>query len=149
MIRVDSAIAQLCEYFQTHVKKEGMDAIEVNADKASEDPSLFFNTIWNVYEKYKNLLDKSLNSDPAFYRSLDSAAMDFVNENKVTEKASTRTKKSPELLAKHCDLVLKNKDHKFSPADLETELHNAVVIFRFIRDKDVFNNFYLKLLTNR
>lgn len=149
VIRVDTAISQLCVYFESHVKKEGLDAIESNVEKATEDPTFFFKTIWNVYEKYKNLLDKSLNSDPSFYRSLDSAAMHFVNENKVTELSPSRSKKSPELLAKYCDIVLKNKDHKLSPTELETELHNAVVIFRFIRDKDVFNNFYLKLLTNR
>ena len=74
--------------------------------------------------------------------------MDFVNDNKVTEISPIKSKKTPELLAKYCDILLKNKE-KIPESDLENSLAQSVTIFRFIRDKDVFNNFYLKLLTTR
>ena len=75
--------------------------------------------------------------------------MDFINENKVTQISPLKSKKTPELLAKHCDILLKNKDKKNDSDRLEELLTKAVTIFKFIRDKDVFSNFYLKLLTTR
>jgi cullin 1 len=74
VIRVPSAISQLCRYFQSHIRKEGLEAIESCVDKAIEDPQTFVLTIWRVYEKHRNLLDKALASDPAFYKALDSVS---------------------------------------------------------------------------
>jgi len=74
VIRVPSAISKLCQYFQSHIKKEGLEAIELCVDKAIEDPQTFVLTIWEVYEKHRNLLDKALASDPAFYKALDSVS---------------------------------------------------------------------------
>jgi hypothetical protein len=69
--RVPSSIEQLCSYFEKHVKKEGLIAIESCADKAFEDPQIYISTIWKVYEKYQQILEKSLASDSVFYKSLD------------------------------------------------------------------------------
>lgn len=148
VIKVPSAVSQLCDCFQTHVKDEGLKAIALNAEKAIEDPKLFITTIWSVYEKYKRLLDQSLKSDPAFYKALDSASMDFINENKVTAESKT-AKKTPELLAKYCDNLFKNRENKIDAIEIENLLSQAIIIFKFVRDKDVFYNFYSKQLAHR
>ncbi|CAG2179713.1 unnamed protein product, partial [Oppiella nova] len=149
VIRVDKAIVQLCQFFKDHIIKDGKEAVEKIADKASDDPILFVETIWSVYDKYRNLLEKALQSDAQFFKSLDAASMDFVNINKVTEASPIMSKKTPELLAKYCDVLLKNKAKQMEINELETKLTQAVTIFRFITDKDVYNNFYLRLMTQR
>lgn len=44
--------------------------------------------------------------DPAFQRALDKACERFINRNAVTEAAGS-SRKSPELLAKYVDMLLK------------------------------------------
>ncbi|CAG2118509.1 unnamed protein product, partial [Medioppia subpectinata] len=122
VIRVGSAIEQLCLFFKEHITKDGNDAIENIIDRAPDDPILFVDTVWKVYDKYRTLLDKALQSDGAFYKSLDSALMDFVNKNKVTETSPIASKKTPELLAKYCDMLLKNKVKQMDPTELEEKL---------------------------
>jgi hypothetical protein len=51
--------------------------------------------------------------------------MDFINENEVTNRAKT-SKKTPELLAKYCDNLLKSRD-KIIATELEDLLTNAVL----------------------
>ena len=72
VIRVDSAIEQLCAFFHEHIHKEGLTAIDSIAVKAIEEPQIFVDTIWIVYEKYKILCEQSLDSNPSFFKSLDS-----------------------------------------------------------------------------
>jgi len=62
--------------------------------------------------------------------------MGFINENKVTEKART-SKKTPELLAKYCDNLLKNREKSVDATELENLLSQAVV-FDQIFDKSFF-----------
>lgn len=148
VIRVPTAIRQLYDYFGTHVKKEGLNSVQAVVDSAINDPKLYINIIWNVFSKYKNLIKDSFASDLQFFKALDSAAIDFINENAVTLKANT-SKKTPELLAKYCDILLRNRGKASDETELEVLLSEAVDIFRFIRDKDVFNNFYLRQLAHR
>jgi hypothetical protein len=52
--------------------------------------------------------------------------MDFINENEVTNRAKT-SKKTPELLAKYCDNLLKSRDKIIDATELEALLTNAVL----------------------
>lgn len=53
--------------------------------------------------------------------------MSFINENAVTLKAKT-SKKTPELLAKYCDMLLRNREKTMDATELETLLAQAVSI---------------------
>jgi hypothetical protein len=90
------------------------------------------------------------------------ACRKIVNENPVT-KNSTKT---PELLAKYCDLLLKKGNKNIEENELEEKLNQIVkingvsltflihlstqiTIFKYIDDKDVFQKFYSKMLARR
>ncbi|XP_054163060.1 cullin-1-like [Oppia nitens] len=149
VIRVKTAVDQLCNFFLKHITKEGLEEIEKQVTVASEDPETYFNIIWKVYNKYRNLLKESLSDDNGFFKALDSASINFVNSNKVTELSAIKSKKTPELIAKYCDHLLRTKAKTVDQLELEVLSSQAITIFRFITDKDVFNNFYLKLMTQR
>merc|ERR1719346_263216 len=72
----------------------------------------------------------------------------FINNNAVTKHAS-QSSKSPELLAKYCDILLKKSSKNPEEAELEDTLNQVMVVFKYIEDKDVFQKFYSKMLAKR
>ncbi len=111
----------------------------------------------------------AFNNDSGFVASLDRACTTFINKNSVTTKANSSSK-SPELLAKYCDHLLKKSSKNPEEAELEDTLNQVVspfvlnifeppvntsififqmVVFKYIEDKDVFQKFYSKMLAKR
>lgn len=101
-----------------------------------------------VHKKYNALVLLSFNNDNGFVAALDKACGKFINSNVVTV-ASRNTSKSPELLAKYCDLLLKKSSKNPEEAELEDTLNQVMVVFKYIEDKDVFQKFYSKMLAKR
>lgn len=90
----------------------------------------------------------AFNNDSGFVASLDKACGKFINNNSVTRKANASSK-SPELLAKYCDHLLKKSSKNPEEAELEDTLNQVMVVFKYIEDKDVFQKFYSKMLAKR
>ena len=68
------------------------------------------------------------------------------NRNKVCKTGSSR---SPELLAKHTDNLLKRSGKSAEESDLEVSLTQVMTVFKYIEDKDVFQKFYSRMLAKR
>ena len=86
---------------------------------------------------------KSFNADESFSNSLRESFEWFVNR---------RRDKPAEYIAKHLDNILRKGDKGLDPASsrtLEEEMDRALVIFRFVHGKDVFEAFYKKDLAKR
>merc|ERR1711971_214921 len=90
----------------------------------------------------------AFNNDSGFVASLDKACGKFINNNAVTKHAG-QSSKSPELLAKYCDHLLKKSSKDPEEAELEDTLNQVMVVFKYIEDKDVFQKFYSKMLAKR
>jgi len=101
-----------------------------------------------VHRKYNALVLTAFNNDSGFVASLDKACGKFINNNAVTKHAS-QSSKSPELLAKYCDILLKKSSKNPEEAELEDTLNQVMVVFKYIEDKDVFQKFYSKMLAKR
>merc|ERR1719189_2456310 len=123
-------------------------AIEKLGDEAVNDPKLYVSTILDVHRKYNALVMTAFNNDSGFVASLDKACGKFINGNSVTKKANASSK-SPELLAKYCDHLLKKSSKNPEEAELEDTLNQVMVVFKYIEDKDVFQKFYSKMLAKR
>jgi len=59
-----------------------------------------------VHKKYHDIVLHSFKNDAGFVASLDKACREFVNRNAICVKSSS---KSPELLARFCDNLLKKR----------------------------------------
>ena len=64
-------------------------------------------TLLGIYRKYNKLVVDCFKSSKCFVAALDKACATFVNENPVTKGAKNGAAKSPELLARYCDSLLK------------------------------------------
>ena len=90
-----------------------------------QDPKLYVSTILDVHRKYNALVMTAFNNDSGFVASLDKACGKFINNNSVTKRANASSK-SPELLAKYCDLLLKKSSRNPEEAELEDTLNQVV-----------------------
>jgi len=76
-----------------------------------------------IHRKYSDLVNKAFSGDAGFVASLDKACREFVNRNSVCLKNSA---KSPELLARFCDTLLRKGPKTPEEQELEEVLKNVV-----------------------
>ncbi|KAJ5915726.1 cullin-1 [Penicillium verhagenii] len=145
--RIKEGLDPLRSIFENHVRKAGMDAVEkVASDGESFEPKLYVDALLQVHTRYHNLVDEAFNGESEFVRSLDNACREFVNRNCICKSTST---KSPELLAKYTDSLLKKGTKSAEESELEEMLVQVMTVFKYIEDKDVFQKFYSKMLAKR
>ena len=145
--RIIDGLEPLRTKFEAHVRKSGLAAVEkVAVDGDNMEPKTYVDALLEVHQQYQQLVDDAFGGESEFVRSLDNACKEFVNRNKVCKTGSTR---SPELLAKYTDTLLKKSGKSAEEADLENSLIQVMTIFKYIEDKDVFQKFYSRMLAKR
>lgn len=108
------------------------------------------------------LVLSAFHNDKGFVAALDKACGRFINNNAVTKRCQSSSK-SPELLARYCDTLLKKNNTKSTcsiargssggtggeDGELDDMLGQVMIVFTYIEDKDVFQKFYSKALARR
>ncbi|KAL3955491.1 hypothetical protein ACCO45_011054 [Purpureocillium lilacinum] len=146
--RIPDGLEPLRTKFETHVRKAGLAAVQkVQSSEGDKlEPKVYVDALLEVHSQYQLLVKKAFNDEAEFTRSLDNACREFVNRNEVCKSASS---KSPELLAKYTDVLLRKSSTSIEEADLERTLSQIMIVFRYIEDKDVFQKFYSRMLARR
>lgn len=103
---------------------------------------MYVNTILDVHKKYNALVLVAFNNDSGFVAALDKACGRFINANAVTKLANSSSK-SPELLAKYCDLLLKKSSKNPEEAELEDTLNQVVSLILKCLLVDILMYFFL------
>ncbi|XP_059390431.1 cullin-1-like [Carassius carassius] len=146
--RITDGLGELKKLLESHIHNQGLAAIGKCGDSALNDPKMYVQTILDVHKKYNALVMSAFNNDAGFVAALDKACGRFINNNAVTKMAQSSSK-SPELLARYCDSLLKKSSKNPEEAELEDTLNQVMVVFKYIEDKDVFQKFYAKMLAKR
>ncbi|KAH9980008.1 Cullin family-domain-containing protein [Lactifluus volemus] len=149
--RIPEGLEPLRKKFEEHVKRTGLAAVAklVGTDAAaieSLDPKAYVDALLEVHTKSSDTVNRSFRGEAGFVASLDRACREFVNRNAATGSSSSR---SPELLAKHADALLRKNNKLAEEGDLEGALNRVMVIFKYLEEKDVFQTFYSTKLSKR
>ncbi|KAF8914411.1 Cullin [Gymnopilus junonius] len=149
--RIPEGLEPLRKRFEAHVKQAGLTAIsklvgEGGANVESLDPKAYVDALLEVHQKNSEIVNRSFKGEAGFAASLDKACREFVNRNAATGTSST---KSPELIAKHADMLLRKNNKMAEEDDLEGALNRVMVLFKYLEDKDVFQTFYTTKLSKR
>lgn len=125
LLRVPEGLDPLRSRFEKHVVTAGKIAVAKVANAGGEnlEPKAYVDALLAVHTQYSDLVNSAFDGESEFVRSLDSACREFVNHNQVCEKATNR---SPELLAKYTDTLLKRTAKTAEDDDLETLLTQIV-----------------------
>uniref|UniRef100_A0AAR2K195 Cullin-1 n=1 Tax=Pygocentrus nattereri TaxID=42514 RepID=A0AAR2K195_PYGNA len=122
--RITDGLGELKKLLETHIHNQGLAAIEKCGDSALNDPKMYVQTILDVHKKYNALVMSAFNNDAGFVAALDKACGRFINNNAVTKMAQSSSK-SPELLARYCDSLLKKSSKNPEEAELEDTLNQV------------------------
>ncbi|KAI9262321.1 Cullin [Phascolomyces articulosus] len=145
LARIPEGLDPLRVRFETHVRKAGLGAIERIAQQDA-DPKTYVDALLEVHRKYNDLVQTAFSGESGFVAALDKACGEFVNRNKVCKNS---TSKSPELLARYCDSLLKKSAKNPEENELEDVMNSIMTVFKYVEDKDVFQKFYSRMLAKR
>lgn len=145
--RIPEGLDPLRQKFESHVRKAGLSAVQkVASDAEKLEPKVYVDALLETHTKYQALVKKAFCDEPEFTRALDNACREFVNRNEVCKSGSN---KSPELVAKYTDVLLRKGGNSVEESELEATLTQIMTVFKYIEDKDVFQKFYSRMLARR
>ncbi|XP_059479190.1 cullin-2 [Neocloeon triangulifer] len=133
----------LINALQEHIQKKGLESI---SNLGGENiHSQFVENMLGVHKKYRDLIREVFKDDQNYVGALDKACTLVINHKSNPRSAC----KSPEMLAKHCDSLLRKTAKGISESEVEEKLGQSITIFKYIDDKDVFQKFYSRMLAKR
>ena len=127
--RIPGGLEPLRLKFGDHVKTVGLTAVSTLVGEGTVDevdPKAYVDALLEVHRKNSEAAAKSFRAEAGFVASMDKACRDFINRNAVTRLSSC---KSPELIARHADLLLRKNSKVAEQSDIEHELNRVVCPF--------------------
>ncbi|KAK3390964.1 Cullin [Podospora didyma] len=145
--RIPDGLDPLRRKFEAHVRNAGLAAVaKVASDADKLEPKVYVDALLEIHTQYQGLVERAFGNEAEFTRSLDNACREFVNRNEVCKSGSN---KSPELLAKYTDTLLRKNSTGVEDDEMEKTLTQIMTVFKYIEDRDVFQKFYSRMLARR
>eukprot|EP00475_Leptophrys_vorax_P035106 TRINITY_DN57500_c0_g2_i2.p1 TRINITY_DN57500_c0_g2~~TRINITY_DN57500_c0_g2_i2.p1 ORF type:complete len:512 (-),score=153.39 TRINITY_DN57500_c0_g2_i2:54-1589(-) len=135
--RVPETLNILREEMKNHVTQRGSSIVQDEQNK--KDPNKFVQELLDLRSVYFTIVDQSFGEDRKFSRSLKEAFETFINLDARTAQ----------YLSLYVDDLLKKGLLGMSEDVAEQKLDQVVTVFRYLHDKDVFEDFYKKNLASR
>ncbi|KAI3402551.2 CDC53 [Candida oxycetoniae] len=158
--RISKTLDPLASALEEYIKKEANSALEEIKNQTEAEikegkrkagsgvePKVYVNTLIAIYNQFNDIVIQAFNKDTKFIRSLDNACRYFVNNNVIAVPKPRAASKTPELLAKYADGFLRNSAKDSDIVDMNAD--NLMIVFKFINDKDTFEEHYRRSLAKR
>lgn len=166
LYRLPATLGPLADTLEQYIKEQADKAIE-KVKLASEsqaeakvdgkptkksaagavDPKSYINTLIAIYNQYNEVVHQAFNKDTRFIKSLDNACRHFMNKNSIAIPTPKAKCKTPELLARYADSFLRGTSKEVDTVDMNPE--NLMIVFKYLNDKDAFEEYYRRLLAKR
>ncbi|XP_071958139.1 cullin-2-like [Antedon mediterranea] len=140
---VTNGLGIMVQELELHIKETGLAAI--SNLKRENIPAQFVESIQAVHKRFLEMIKNTLGNDQVFTKALDKACTAIVNHRHSPQEIC----RSPELLAKYADTLLKKSSRGLNESDIEDKLTQCIIVFRYIDDKDIFQKFYARMLAKR
>lgn len=138
---IRNGLTFLIDKVENYIRRTGLEAVQ---DLKGENvPCMFVESMLEVHKKYTELIQSVFNNDQKFIQALDKACASAIN-SKIKGEC-----KSPELLAKYNDNLLKKSSKGISESELDEKLDNCITVFKYLEDKDLYQRFYSRMLAKR
>jgi len=104
-----------------------------------KNPKQFVQAVLDTRSKFNHIVQVAFKQDRTFARALKEALEYFINLDS----------RSAQYLSLHIDDMFRKSLKDIPTAELDKRLNNVISIFRYLQDKDVFEDFYKKHLAAR
>ncbi|EDV25026.1 uncharacterized protein TRIADDRAFT_24784 [Trichoplax adhaerens] len=159
--RVNGCIDNVLEALSSHILESGMSTLLTDAEVIIWDSEKYVDKFIGLYEKFSELLKGGFNDDARFLSCRDQAFKKIINDRTIFSiNIPTKIKgmgklepesRCPELLAGYCDLLLRktNVNKKLTSGEIERRLKDALLLLKYVQNKDVFMRYYKVHLMKR
>lgn len=142
---IPRALDPIISNFEEHVTAQGLAALSrLQLDK-NPDVVEYVAVALGTFQKYHDMVKDIFGANKDFFKSLEKVCRVFINHSDQPKQPP----KAPLLLAKYCDQLLKKGADSLGESKVDDKLQDAIALFRFIDDKDMFQRFYSKMLARR
>lgn len=135
--RVPSTLEILRTCVCDHAKKTGLELV-AEQEKVKE-PMEFVKKLLASRDKYDRVVSEGFRNEKKMQKKLKDAFEDFINLDS----------RCASYLVLYLDELLRTGLKGVSEADADILLDKVIVLFRYLQDKDVFENFYKQYLSRR
>ncbi|EGG16643.1 cullin E [Cavenderia fasciculata] len=143
-------LESLRKNLQDFIKKEGIKEIENDLKESQEKPQVLIGHLLETYNRFNRLIRESFSNDTTFLAAMDRSFAHVINENPASYDQKKKESTIPVVLAKFCDQILRKGPYHISDeGELEKKLAEAVCLFKYLPDKDIFMLNYQKMLSKR
>jgi len=119
-----------------HLRTIGKNLVE---DPNSANPIQYIQSIFNLKERFGLFLEKSFDSNNGFKKTIQTDFEYFFNLNEHSAKCLTL----------YIDEKLKKGRNTLTDAEIERFMDKAMLLFKFLSDKDIFEKYYKLHLAKR
>ena len=111
----------------------------VNEKESSARPQLFVEQCLAIRTQYGRYVERSFMNDRAFVRALKDSIESYMNVDG----------RSAQYLSAWVDELMKKQVKGMNESEIDTRLNDIIAIFRYLQDKDVFEEYYKQQLAQR
>ena len=137
-VRVPSSVDFLREALSERIKSSGKQLI-VDQVSGQSDPPSFVRGVLQLRDKFEKIVEFSFRGEKKAAKRMRESFEDFLYTDA----------RAASCLAVYVDELLRVSLRGFTEEQINTELQKAIVVFRFLSDKDVFESFYKQHLAKR
>lgn len=134
--RVDNGIDVMKQAASKFLREQGKAVVEENARKSAIE---YIQALLDLKDQFDRFLSESFKDDRIFKQMITGDFEHFINLNP----------KSPEFLSLFIDEKLKKGIKGLKDHEIDEVLNKAMVMFRFLSEKDVFERYYKNHLAKR
>ena len=111
----------------------------VNEKESGVRPQLFVEQCLAIRQQYGRYVERSFMNDRAFVRALKESIESYMNVDG----------RSAQYLSAWVDELMRKQVKGMSEAEVDARLNDVIAIFRYLQDKDVFEEYYKQQLAQR
>lgn len=135
--RVSFCLDLLRDHFGYFIVKNGEEIL--SQQENNKDPILFVANILQLKDKMDEIIKNAFHSDKKMQKKLKESFEKFINQDN----------RSAQYLVAYVDDFLRNGIQNLSESNIDDQLNKVIVIFKFLTDKDLFENYYKNYLCKR
>merc|ERR1719242_2547479 len=139
--RVSDGHKTIGDCVSTYLREEGKALVTQSAEENSQQTNAvtYIQNLLELKDRFDNFLVNSFSNDKYFKQVISGDFEYFLNLNK----------RSPEYLSLFIDDKLKKGVKGLSDAEVESVLDKSMILFRFLVEKDAFEEYYKRHLARR
>lgn len=150
--KVPSGLDPVKQQLQMYVEQSGLERMEQLAAErqgANVTSAEYVEVLLRLLSHFERILHAAFEDSEAMKSATDSGCAKFINSNVVAKPSAAADSRTPELLARHADSLLRKSSKNKDPQTVEAGLYGVLQLLKYTEEKDVFEKHYSRMLSKR